>query len=67
MNVVCTGEGRFVEVQGTAEKKPFSDADLQEMLRLARKGIQELIRLQQKTLEGIVDERVMQLLPTIRG
>jgi len=67
MNVVCTGEGRFVEVQGTAEKKPFSDADLQEMLRLARKGIRELIRLQQKTLEGIVDERVMQLLPTIRG
>ncbi len=67
MNVVCTGEGRFVEVQGTAEKKPFSDSDLQEMLRLARKGIRELIRLQQKTLEGVVDERVLQQLPQIRG
>ena len=66
MNVVCTGEGRFVEVQGTAEKRPFSDTDLQEMLRLATKGIRELIQLQQKVLEGAVNERVLQQLPTLR-
>jgi ribonuclease PH len=66
MNVVCTGEGRFVEVQGTAEKRPFSDADLQEMLRLANKGIRELIQIQQKVLEGAVNERVLQQLPTFR-
>jgi len=67
MNVVCTGDGRFVEVQGTAEKKPFSDSELQELLRLARKGIQELIQIQQKTLEGVIDERLLQQLPTVRG
>jgi ribonuclease PH len=66
MNVVCTGEGRFVEVQGTAEKRPFSESDLQEMLRLATKGIRELIQLQQKVLEGAVNERVLQQLPALR-
>ncbi len=66
MNVVCTGEGRFVEVQGTAEKRPFSETDLQEMLRIATKGIRELIQLQQKVLEGAVNERVLQQLPTLR-
>jgi ribonuclease PH len=46
MNVVMTGAGRFVEVQATAEKTPFDDAQLAELLSLARKGIQELIALQ---------------------
>ena len=46
MNVVMTGSGRFVEVQATAEKTPFDDAQLAELLSLARKGIQELIALQ---------------------
>jgi ribonuclease PH len=50
MNVVMTGSGRFVEVQATAEKTPFDDAQLAELLSLARKGIQELIALQ-KTFE----------------
>jgi len=67
MNVVCTGDGRFVEVQGTAEKKPFSENELQEMLRLARKGIRDLIQIQHKTLEGVIDERFLQQLPAIRG
>jgi len=66
MNVVCTGEGRFVEVQGTAEKRPFSDSDLQEMLRLATKGIRELIQLQHKVLEGAVNGRLLQQLPPVR-
>jgi ribonuclease PH len=46
MNVVMTGSGRFVEVQATAEKTPFDDAQLAELMSLARKGIQELIAIQ---------------------
>ena len=65
MNVVCTGEGRFVEIQGTAEKRSFSDSDLQQLLRLATKGIREIVRAQRKTLEGNVDERLLQQLPPI--
>lgn len=64
MNVVCMGNGQFVEIQGTAEKRPFSDHELQEMLRLAHKGIRELMQLQRKVLEGIVDDRFLQQLPT---
>lgn len=67
MNVVCTGDGRFVEIQGTAEKRSFSDSDLQEMLRLATKGIRELAKAQRKTLQGIVDERFLQQLPALNG
>lgn len=67
MNVVCTGQGRFIEIQGTAEKKPFGDEDLQEMLRLANKGIRQLIQLQQKVLEGIIDESFLQQFPPVRG
>jgi ribonuclease PH len=65
MNVVCTGNGRFVEIQGTAEKRSFSENELQEMLRLAGKGTRELMRLQRKTLEGIVDDRLLQQLPPV--
>ncbi|MBX3011189.1 MAG: ribonuclease PH [Caldilineaceae bacterium] len=46
MNVVMTGDGRFVEVQGTAEKQPFHPETLAEMLRLAQKGITELLQKQ---------------------
>ncbi len=42
MNVVATGEGRFVEVQGTAEQGTFSPEDLVTMTALARDGIREL-------------------------
>ncbi|HEY7336075.1 MAG TPA: ribonuclease PH [Bryobacteraceae bacterium] len=51
MNVVMTGSGRFVEVQATAEKTPFDDAQLAELLSLARQGIQDLVALQ-KTFEA---------------
>lgn len=51
MNVVMTGSGNFVEVQGTAEGSPFSYDDLQTLLDLGRKGIDELILLQRRTLE----------------
>jgi ribonuclease PH len=46
MNVVMTGDGRFVEVQGTAEGLAFSSEELDGMLGLARKGISELLALQ---------------------
>lgn len=46
MNVVMTGRGSFVEVQGTAEGTPYSKAKLDEMLALAEKGIQEIFGLQ---------------------
>ena len=51
MNVVMTGSGRFVEVQGTAEGDPFDDAQLDAMLSLARSGIVEIVELQRTTLD----------------
>jgi ribonuclease PH len=50
MNVVMTGSGRFVEVQGTAEAETFSRAQLDQLLDLAARGIAELIRHQKKSL-----------------
>lgn len=48
MNFVMTGDGRFVEVQGTAEDEPFSDAELDALRSLAKEGCQELTRFQQQ-------------------
>ena len=45
-NFVLTGNGNIVEVQGTAEKDPFSEAQLLALLALARKGITKLVDLQ---------------------
>ncbi len=50
MNVVMTGQGDFVEIQGTAEGKTYSRQDLDELLRLAQKGIEELIALQKNII-----------------
>jgi len=50
MNVVMTGSGRFVEVQGTGEESTFSEDQLTAMLALARKGIGELVGVQRKAL-----------------
>ncbi len=52
MNVVMTGSGEFVEIQGTAEQVPFGRDRLHEMLALAQKGIAELIALQRRALEA---------------
>jgi ribonuclease PH len=52
MNVVMTGAGHFVEVQGTAEGAAFTRAEMDELLRLAEKGIAELVLLQQKALSA---------------
>jgi ribonuclease PH len=51
MNVVMTESGRLVEVQGTAEKEPFTEKDLLKLLTLARQGIKELIMVQKKSLK----------------
>jgi ribonuclease PH len=50
MNVVCTGDGRFVEVQGTAEREPFDRKLLDQLLDLAVAGCTELTALQQAAL-----------------
>ena len=51
MNLVMTGSGRFVELQATAEKTPFDDGQLEQMLGLARRGIAELFEIQKAALE----------------
>jgi ribonuclease PH len=51
MNVVMTGSGGIVEVQGTAEGPPFSRAELDALLALAQTGIARLIKAQQVALK----------------
>ena len=51
MNVVMTGSGGFVEVQGTAEGKPFTREQMDTLLELARRGITSLLAAQKKALE----------------
>ncbi|OGC19714.1 ribonuclease PH [candidate division WOR-1 bacterium RIFOXYB2_FULL_37_13] len=50
MNVVMTENEKLVEVQGTAEESPFSQNQLNEMIDLAQKGIQKIIKVQKETL-----------------
>ena len=57
MNVVMTGDSRFVEVQGTAEGEPFSRAELESLLGLAEKGIREIHSLQREYMAIEVDPR----------
>jgi ribonuclease PH len=52
-NVVMTSKGEFVEIQGTAETKPFSKETIDSLLTLAEKGIKELFQIQQAALEAI--------------
>jgi ribonuclease PH len=51
MNVVCTGQGKFIELQGTAEREPFNRQQMDEMLALAEKGIQHLFTIQRYALK----------------
>lgn len=50
LNLVGTGDGRLVEIQGTAERDPFTAMQLQQMLAVGRQGIAHLIELQRETL-----------------
>ena len=54
MNVVMTGEGEFIEIQGTAERKPFSKDQMDKMLGLAKKGIEDLFSIQRKLVGDII-------------
>ncbi|NMO95273.1 ribonuclease PH [Paenibacillus lemnae] len=56
MNLVMTGTGKFVEVQGTGEDAPYSREELNEMLEIGEKGIKELIARQQEALGPIADK-----------
>ena len=51
MNVVMTGDGKFVEIQGTAEDSVFTKREMDELIQVALKGIRELTRIQTKVLE----------------
>ena len=53
MNVVATGSKKLVEVQATAERRPFDDAQMTKMLGLARQGIETLVLRQQVVLSGL--------------
>lgn len=55
MNLVMTGRGRYVEIQGTAEKTPFTAEQLDAMQSLGAKGIRQLIELQRSMLERRLD------------
>jgi len=52
-NVVMTGQGTFVELQGTAEAQPFSKETIDRLLSLAQKGIEQLFQVQQTALEAL--------------
>jgi ribonuclease PH len=53
MNVVMTGSGKFIEVQGTAEHNPFSQKQLQQLLNLASRGIRKIIAIQKRQLGDV--------------
>ncbi|MBI5193172.1 MAG: ribonuclease PH [Nitrospirae bacterium] len=54
MNIVMTGKGKFVEVQGTAEGAPFSKTQMEGLISLAKHGIEELIAIQHKLIGDLV-------------
>ena len=54
MNIIMTGDGRFIEVQGTAEREPFEQEEMNKLLELGKKGIGELVGMQKKTLKGMI-------------
>ncbi len=61
MNIVMTGKGEFVEIQGTGEETTFSYSQLEEMLRLAKSGITELIDIQ-KTAIAEVSPQILNMI-----
>jgi ribonuclease PH len=53
MNLVMTDRGEFIEIQGTGEESPFSSSQLQELMKLGEKGINDLIEAQKQSLGEI--------------
>ncbi|MFH0913266.1 MAG: ribonuclease PH [Candidatus Omnitrophota bacterium] len=54
MNIVMTGKGEFIEIQGTAERKTFDKEQMDRLLALAKKGIAELVEIQRNLLKNII-------------
>ena len=52
MNIVCTGAGKFIEIQGTAEREPFTRDQMDEMLKLAEIGVNKLFEIQRNALNS---------------
>jgi ribonuclease PH len=52
MNVVMTGGGKFVEIQGTAEGGVFTKREMDELMKIAQNGIKVLTKIQKRSLEG---------------
>lgn len=52
MNIVCTGAGKFIEIQGTAEREPFTPEQMNQMLALAEIGISQLFTIQRNILNA---------------
>ena len=52
MNIIMTGAGKFIEVQATAEHRPFDDTQLHGLIELARQGIRELIDIQKRVVQA---------------
>jgi len=55
MNVVMTGTGKFVELQGTGEESPFTSEELVQLLNLARRGIRQLIEYERQLFGDVFD------------
>ena len=53
MNIIMTGGGKFIEIQGTAEREPFGKDDLDSLIALGKKGIDSLVLMQKRMLKGI--------------
>lgn len=51
MNIVMTGSGKFIEIQGTAENAVFSKAEMDALIKVAEKGIKKLLQIQKRSLE----------------
>jgi len=54
MNIIMTGSDKFIEIQGTAEREPFSKQEMDKLLVLAKKGVGELISAEKKILKGMI-------------
>ncbi|TCS83488.1 ribonuclease PH [Tepidibacillus fermentans] len=55
MNIVMTDQGKYVELQGTGEETPFTANELDQLLRLGKKGVEELIQVQKEVMKEYVD------------
>lgn len=56
MNLIMTGDGRFIELQGTGEEAPFTREELNTMMSYGEKGIRELIQIQNEVLKSVKGE-----------